>query len=157
MKKLHIIAIVVIAITIGVIMTTLSDSSSYASFTQASKEAGLEFHVVGKLNKEKETVYNPQMDANLFSFYMVDNEGVEKRVLLHKSKPQDFEKSEQIVIIGKIENNEFHASEILMKCPSKYNDGKPQESGKAWINNMLITLSPNPFPEGKGLAKNLIV
>jgi cytochrome c-type biogenesis protein CcmE len=29
------------------------------------------------------------------------------------------------VLIGKMENNEFQASDILMKCPSKYNDGKP--------------------------------
>ena len=38
-----------------------------------------------------------------------------------KSKPQDFEKSEQIVVIGKMEAGNFVASDILMKCPSKYN------------------------------------
>ena len=43
-------------------------------------------------------------------------------------KPQDFERSEQIVLIGKVQGDEFHASDILMKCPSKYNDGKPQAS-----------------------------
>ena len=130
MKKIHIIGIIIIAIAIGVIITTLTDSSTYASFTEASKEAGSEFHIVGRLNKQKETYYDAHVDVNLFTFYMIDNEGVEKKVMLHKSKPQDFEKSEQIVLIGKIQNNEFHAHEILMKCPSKYNDGKPAESGK---------------------------
>ena len=47
MKKTHIIGIIVIAVAIGVIFTTLTDSSTYASFTQASKESGSEFHVVG--------------------------------------------------------------------------------------------------------------
>ena len=53
---------------------------------------------------------------------MIDNKGLEKRVILHKSVPQDFQKSEQIVLIGKMQGDEFHANDILMKCPSKYND-----------------------------------
>ena len=57
---------------------------------------------------------------------MYDNKGIENKVVLHKTKPQDFERSEQIVIIGKMEGEEFHANEILMKCPSKYNDGKQE-------------------------------
>lgn len=134
MKKLHIIGIIVIAVAIGGILTTATSASTYASFTQAAKEPGSEFHVVGKLNKEKETVYDPHSNANLFTFYMIDSEGVEKKVLLYKSKPQDFERSEQIVLIGKCEGNEFHANDILMKCPSKYNDGKPQEKAAANTN-----------------------
>ena len=128
MKKTHIIGIVIIAIAIGAIFTTLNNTSTYASFTEAANEAGSEFHVVGKLNKEKETVYEPKVDANLFTFYMNDNKGKECKVILHKNKPQDFERSEQIVIIGKMQGEEFQASDILMKCPSKYNDGKPQAS-----------------------------
>ena len=128
MKKIHIIGIVIIALAIGAIMTTLSDSSTYASFSQSEKDPGSVFHVVGKLNKDKETLYDPKTNANLFVFYMSDNEGTEKKIILHKSKPQDFEHSEQIVIIGKCEGDEFHANDILMKCPSKYNDGKPGEN-----------------------------
>ena len=69
-------------------------------------------------------MYNPSVNPDLFTFFMVDNKGEEKKVLLHKSKPQDFERSEQIVLIGKAQGGEFHADEILMKCPSKYNEGK---------------------------------
>jgi cytochrome c-type biogenesis protein CcmE len=128
MKKIHIIGIVIIAIAIGAIFTTLNNTSTYASFTEATNEPASEFHVVGKLNKEKESVYEPKVDANLFTFYMIDNKGVESKVVLHKNKPQDFERSEQIVLIGKMNGNQFEASDILMKCPSKYNDGKPQET-----------------------------
>ena len=128
MKFKHIIGIVLIAVAIGTILTTLSSSSTYASFKEADEHTRSEYHVVGKLNKEKPTVYNPEKDANAFIFYMVDNKGTEKRVVLKKAKPQDFERSEQLVIIGKSagENQDFVASDILMKCPSKYNDGKPQ-------------------------------
>ncbi len=127
MKKIHVIGIIVIAVAIGAIMTTLGSTSTYASFTEAAQKPNTEFHVVGKLNKDKETVYDPKTNANLFTFYMIDNKGVEKKVLLYKNKPQDFERSEQIVLIGKCTGDEFHANDILMKCPSKYNDGKPQE------------------------------
>jgi len=128
MKKIHIVGIVIIAIAIGAIFTTLNNTSTYASFLEAAKDQGSEFHVVGKLNKDKEMVYEPKIDANIFSFYMIDNKGTERKVILHKNKPQDFERSEQIVLIGKMEGEEFQASDILMKCPSKYNDGKPQAS-----------------------------
>ncbi len=128
MKKTHILLIVIIAVAIGAILTTLNNTSTYANFTEATKEANEEFHIVGKFVKEKETIYNPQENANLFTFYMVDNQNVEKKVVLYKSKPQDFERSEQIVLIGKMKGDEFHASDILMKCPSKYNDGKAQAS-----------------------------
>jgi len=130
MKKVHIIGIIVIAISIGAIMASLSSSSTYANFTEAVANPNSEYHVVGKLDKTREMVYDPKVDANQFTFYMVDNSNVEKRVTLHKSKPQDFERSEQIVIIGKCNGEEFQASDILMKCPSKYNDGKPQETVK---------------------------
>ncbi len=126
MKKTHILGIILIAIAIGAIFTTLNNTSTYANFLEAAKEPDSEFHVVGKLDKDSSSVYDPKVNANLFSFYMIDNNGTERKVVLHKNKPQDFERSEQLVIIGKMKEKEFHASDILMKCPSKYNDGKPQ-------------------------------
>lgn len=126
MKKIHILGIIVIAIAIGVIFISLKNTSTYADFTEAIANPDQEFHVVGKLDKNQPQVYDPKVNADEFRFMMVDNKGVEKQVVLHKSKPQDFEKSEQIVLIGKMQGDNFHANDILMKCPSKYNDGKPQ-------------------------------
>lgn len=128
MKKSHIIAIIIIAVAIGAILSTLADSSTYASFKIASTHPTKTYHVVGKLNKSQPQDYNPQNDADLFSFFLIDNEGAEKKVVLHKARPQDFEKSEQIVVIGKMNNDEFIASDVLMKCPSKYNN--PREDMK---------------------------
>ncbi|SDL78461.1 cytochrome c-type biogenesis protein CcmE [Daejeonella rubra] len=119
MKKSSIAGIVIIALAIGIIISTYADSSTYGSFTDA-KETESELHVVGQLNKEKELFYDPQQDANYFAFYMRDNQGLESKVVFNGSKPQDFERSEQIVLTGKMVGNEFHASKILMKCPSKY-------------------------------------
>jgi cytochrome c-type biogenesis protein CcmE len=128
MKKIHIVGIVVIAVAIGALITTLGNTSTYADFTEAMANPGTEFHVVGKLDKLKPTAYDPKVNTDEFIFYMLDNKNIEKKVVLHKNKPQDFERSEQIVLIGKMEGGDFHANEILMKCPSKYNDGKPVAS-----------------------------
>jgi len=125
MKKLHVIGIVIIALAIGVIFVSLKDTSTYADFTEAISNPDKEYHVVGKWDKTKPIVYEPKVNPDQFMFSMIDNKGISKLVVLHKSRPQDFEKSEQIVLIGKMEGNDFHANDILMKCPSKYNDGKP--------------------------------
>jgi|SRR5690554_488832 len=121
MKKSSILGIVLIAVFIAIIISIYGDSSTYASFSEAQKTE-VELHVVGQLNKDKELIYNPTQNANYFSFYMLDEDGQERKVVFQGSKPQDFERSEQIVLTGKMVGEEFHASKILMKCPSKYND-----------------------------------
>jgi cytochrome c-type biogenesis protein CcmE len=130
MKKIHIVAIVVIAIALAVIVSTISNSSTYAPFRTAIENEGSTFHVVGKVNLQKDFIYNPQENANIFGFYLVDSEGLEKLVLYNGTKPQDFERSEQIVVVGKMKEDKFIANQLLMKCPSKYN-GNQQDQMKA--------------------------
>lgn len=127
MKKSHIIILVVIAVCIGIVFFSLNSSETYANFTESDQYRNKTYHVVGKLNREKEIKYDPKSDANLFTFYLTDKEGVEKKVFLHKAKPQDFDKSEQIVVIGKMQDDGFHAKDLLTKCPSKYSDAQTTE------------------------------
>ena len=129
MKLKYIIAIVLIATAIGAIVSTYGDSSTYVAFDTAVENIGSEYHVIGSLNRDKPLEYNPEKDANHFSFSMQDSLGMEMKVIYHNTKPQDFERSEKIVIVGKALNkDEFEASQILLKCPSKYTEGqKPGE------------------------------
>ncbi len=120
MNRNIIIALVLIVAGIAVFVNASKDVSTYANFEQAN--AGDRVKIVGQLSKDKPMVYDPQNNPNEFSFYMKDNEGVEKKVVLLKPKPQDFEMSEQIVVTGQMEGDVFNANEILMKCPSKYKD-----------------------------------
>lgn len=126
MKKSHIIGILIIALSIGAIVSSLADSSTYANFSEAFKNQGKRYQVVGVLNKEKDFIYEPQVNPDLLTFYMIDKKGSERKVILNQSKPQDFERSEEIVIKGKAVGEDFHATDILMKCPSKYEEGNPQ-------------------------------
>lgn len=123
MKKSAIFGLVVIAIAIAVIISVYSSSSTYATFAEA-QQTNSELHIIGHLNKQKELVYDAAKDANYFSFYMKDNKGEERKVVFTGTKPEDFERSEQLVLTGQMVGSEFHASKILMKCPSKYTQDK---------------------------------
>jgi len=124
MKKSSIIIIVLIALAIGAIISTSSDASSYENFKVAAENPGKEFHIVGTLNKTKEKYFDPKKDANYFTFYLIDDKGVEQKVVYHAPEPADFERSEKIVIIGKMKGDHFETSKILLKCPSKYNENQ---------------------------------
>ncbi len=135
MKKIHIIAIVIVAVSIGVILSTLTDAATYAEFSLAEQHTGKEFQVVGKLAEDNQITYDPKINVELFTFQMVDNKGVEQKVYFHGAKPQDFERSEQVVVTGKFQDGEFHANKILMKCPSKYNNGNNNEFTEVKANS----------------------
>lgn len=120
MKKTHIVALILIVISIGVIISMTGDYSRYETFATALGAEGKEFHIVGELARKEDILYEPEKDPNYFAFYMKDKSGDERKVVFQGAKPQDFERSEQIVLTGKMEGDEFHASKILMKCPSKY-------------------------------------
>ena len=121
MKATHIIVVAVIAVAVGVLVMASGDMSTYSTFTEAAKTTNT-VKVVGHLAKDKEMNYDPEKDPNHFSFYMTDDDGLEKKVILKAAKPQDFEKSESIVLTGSMKGEEFVATDMLMKCPSKYKD-----------------------------------
>ena len=129
MKRNHLILIGLIAVAIIAIISALGDSSSYECFAIAAKSPDEEFHVVGKLVEKEKMMYDPVKDANLFSFVLQDNSGEHHKVIYHGAKPQDFERSEQVVIIGHMKDEVFEASKILTKCPSKYVENEVKVAG----------------------------
>ena len=132
MKTIHIVIIILVVVVVGVVISTISDSSTYVNFTQASEQPNKEFHIIGTLSPDKELIYDAENNPNEFIFYMLDQEGMERQVIYHNAKPQDFERSEQVVIIGSMKNDSvFEARSLLLKCPSKYNDeDKPEKFGE---------------------------
>lgn len=121
MKRIYIIAGVMLAVAIGVLVSATGDMSTYTTFAEAS-HSSRKVKIAGQLAKDKAMEYNPEKDPNYFSFFIKDAEGVEKKVVLLAAKPQDFELSEQIVVTGKMQDDTFVATDLLMKCPSKYKD-----------------------------------
>ncbi|NNC84191.1 MAG: cytochrome c maturation protein CcmE [Flavobacteriales bacterium] len=121
MKKTQIIGIIFIAVIIGALTATLSDSGKQADFTTAFADQGSQYRVVGFLDESAPIVYDPITDPSLTKFNMRDENGEVRKVHLLKSKPQGFEQSESLVLIGAAKGDIFVAQDMQMKCPSKYN------------------------------------
>jgi cytochrome c-type biogenesis protein CcmE len=122
MKPSSVAVLILLAITTAIFISTLSNPESYADFTEAYQYPEQEFTVVGNLVKQKGIQYQPTLNPNLVSFYMIDKKGKESLVLLNQPKPQDIERSEDIVIKGQAQEDHFKAHTILLKCPSKYEE-----------------------------------
>ncbi len=126
MKKTHIIVLVIIAACIAIIMSTAGDASQYVSFRDAREmaESGNDklFHVVGELPKDQEgnILGMDESQKLMFSFDLVDTNNEIGRVIYAEPKPVDFERAEKVVVVGKMDGEQFVAEKILMKCPSKY-------------------------------------
>jgi cytochrome c-type biogenesis protein CcmE len=129
MKKSHLVVIVVIAAAIGILVSTAGDASTYVAFNEAYEMASAgnkkDIHVVGELTKDASgniTGIEPGVDKVSFSFMLVDENGKRQKVEFDEPMPQDFTKSEKVVVIGRYEGDIFKASKILLKCPSKYQE-----------------------------------
>lgn len=93
----------------------------YMNFQEA-EAAGASAHVVGEWLEDRHFRYD--RETNVFSFYMRDETGNVRLVKYANPKPANFEDAERLVVEGYPEGDAFVAKHILVKCPSKYNDGQ---------------------------------
>lgn len=121
MKTSHIILLLIIAASLGLIVSMVGDFSTYQTFESASLKPEKEFQIIATLDTiGKPMEYNPIENPNRFSFYAKDENGKTSQVIFTGAKPQDFERSEKLTMKGKMKEGKFECREILMKCPSKY-------------------------------------
>lgn len=112
-KQLAILGILVAAIAVCLMLMD-QHSASYSDFSSAN--TGMETHITGKLDHQKPiTEWN-----DTYSFWMKDKKGSEKQVIVPGSIPQDFQRSENLVIKGYNADNNFFAVQVLIKCRSMY-------------------------------------
>jgi len=84
----------------------------------------------GFWDKDKESFFDPQ--ATQFTFFLKDENGGECKVVLDGAAPNNFEMATEVVAKGRFveEKGYFHATEVLTKCPSKY-EAKAEEVNKS--------------------------
>jgi len=79
----------------------------------------------GSWVKDKPSSFDPR--TSQFTFFLVDDSGRECKVVLDGAAPNNFEMATSVVAKGRfVEGGYFHASEVLTKCPSKY-EAQPGE------------------------------
>ncbi len=124
MKKSHIILLLLIAVCIGVFASKLGNVSSYSSYEDAMGKEGTTVQLIGTLARSHPVNYDPIKDPNSFSFHLTDRDGKEIEVVCFDDMPRDFEKSDQIVLTGAMKGETFYADDMLVKCPSKYEENE---------------------------------
>jgi len=114
------------ALIVALIVFSAGDFSTYDTIGSAKKKPGKYVHLIAKVDKSQPIEYDPVKNPNYLSFYAIDSLGSTTRVVYNNSKPTDLEKSERIVMKGKMQGDHFECNDILLKCPSKYKDDKKQ-------------------------------
>jgi len=148
MKIVHILWIAIIGVAIAILVSTSGDAGSYVDFDQAITAAedgsAKSFHIAGRLTKEKGKIvgleYNPLQDPNYCTFMLKDQKGGVRRVVYLQPKPQDIEQSDVIVVVGKAKGQDFVADNIILKCPSKYQENKDPFAGEMAKQKTASTL-----------------
>lgn len=130
MKKTHIILLVLIAISIVVLISYTGDLTTYETIASARQKEGKFVNLIAKVDKQQPLEYDAIKNPNYLSFTAVDTLGNTIKVVYRNNKPTDMEKSERIVLKGRVQGNHFECKDILLKCPSKYKDA-PNATQKA--------------------------
>ena len=122
MKKTHIVILVLIAAAIAVLISYTGNLTTYETVASARQKEGKFVRLIAKVDNTQPVEYDAAKDPNYMSFTAIDTLGNKTKVIFRNSKPPDFEKSERLVLNGKMQNGQFECKEMMIKCPSKYKD-----------------------------------
>ena len=146
MKKIHIVLLVLIAGTIAVLISFMGTLSTYDTVKSAMKKQGKVVSIIAKLDLTHPIEYDAVKNPNYLSFVAYDSLGSNMKVIYRKEKPANLEHSERLVLKGRMNNDHFDCTEILMKCPSKYKDDMNQAK-KNLQENATTTPATNSAPQ----------
>ena len=138
MKKIHIIALVLIAISIAVLISFMGDVTTYDTIALAKEKPGKAVTLVAKIDKTQPMEYDPVKNPNYLTFTAIYTLGNSIKVVYRNTKPTDMEKSERLVLKGSVKDGQFECKDILLKCPSKYKDNMDaakENAGPTSYNN----------------------
>ncbi len=116
--KTIIAAVIVVVFIIFGATSFLESNLEYTDVTGAMKtHKKVQLKVLW--NRDKEAKFDPK--TSQFTFYLLDDNGKECKVVLDGAAPNNFEMATSVVAKGRyMEEGYFHATEVLTKCPSKY-------------------------------------
>lgn len=122
MKKTHIVILMLIAAAIVVLVSYMGDLTTYETIASARQKEGKFVNLIARIDLQQPVEYDAVKNPNYLSFTAVDTLGNRIKVVYHNNKPTDMEKSERVVLKGKMQGDYFDCKDILLKCPSKYKD-----------------------------------
>ena len=135
MKPAHIIALLIIAVTLAVTLFTFASAVAPSiSVSEAIKRPGELVQVRGTIIKDSVT-WTPERTELKFKVREVKKtakgeEAGDKimTVIYNKVKPDSFDEANGVEVIGRYSNGLFRAENMLVKCPSKYIEQGTQQA-----------------------------
>jgi cytochrome c-type biogenesis protein CcmE len=116
--KVIISAVIVVGFIIFGSYSFLESNVEYTDVAGAMK-SHKKVQLKGQWNREKTSSFDAARAQ--FTFYLIDESGKECRVVLDGAAPNNFDLATSVVAKGRyMEDGYFHATEVLTKCPSKY-------------------------------------
>lgn len=144
MKKTHILVLVLIAGAITALISYTGSLTTYETIVSARQKPGKFVNLIAKLDKNYPLEYDAVKNPNYLTFTAIDTLGNTVKVVYRNTKPTDMEKSERIVLKGRMDGDHFECKDILLKCPSKYKDDT-----KVVAKNVAASPDVNYSTEGK--------
>ena len=119
MKNKYLFGGFIIVVFLGFMayLFTQSNIKYESNFAKVMKEEKV-VKATGSWVKAKS--YDLDTQNRTFSFYMEDVQGHQMKVVYNGSMPNNFASAQSIVVTGEYKDGIFQASNILTKCPSKY-------------------------------------
>jgi cytochrome c-type biogenesis protein CcmE len=116
--KIVISAVIVIGFSLFGFFSFIESNVEYTNIAGAIK-SHKKVQLKGVWNKDRESSFDHRRAE--FTFYLIDDAGQECKVVLEGAAPNNFELATSVVAKGRyMEDGYFHATEVLTKCPSKY-------------------------------------
>jgi cytochrome c-type biogenesis protein CcmE len=129
MKNKYIFGGFIIVVFLGLMAYLFTQSNiQYEEDFAKIKEDTKTVKATGQWVKEKN--YEINREQNTFSFYLQDANGEEMKVMYHGTIPNNFESAVSVVVTGQYREGQFHAKDILTKCPSKYEEEFEEQQTK---------------------------
>lgn len=125
MKPAYLIALVVITVCMVVTMWAFTNSMAHhVTIADALRKPGETVQVPGVILKDTVTF---DVTKGHLRFDIVDSKDPKSRltVVYAQPKPENFDTADKVEAVGMIKDGVFYAQNLLVKCPSKYNDEKP--------------------------------
>jgi cytochrome c-type biogenesis protein CcmE len=127
MNKKYIIGGSIIVVFLGIMIILFTQTNiSYEENFQKIMTSAKTVKATGSWIKERN--YQIDKQKNEITFFMKDPYGQEMKVVFTGTIPNNFESSTSLVVTGKYKDGCFHASDILTKCPSKYQEQSNQNA-----------------------------
>jgi cytochrome c-type biogenesis protein CcmE len=120
-----IIAVVGLCAMVGAF---LFSASPYVTVAEAKRSKGDNLHLAGDIIPGS-LVSLPR--DGIVRFNVKDANGATVQVVYSGPPPANMSDATKVVAIGGMKGSDFYSNKLLLKCPSKYENGKGEKNGAA--------------------------